>query len=112
MDTNLDYPQRDGSTKRKHLESIAKQSGKVPEELNVPQVDDSLLFIKYVFDSLSMTRQYSDNHPQMISESETYYWCKLHDIKLSPWHLNVLKKLDIAQINSLVTCQREQRGNG
>ena len=111
MNTNLDYPQRDGSTKRKHLLSIAKQSGKIPEELDVPAVDESLLFIKFVFDSLTMTRQYRDGQPQMISESETYYWCKLHGIKLSQWHLSTIKMLDIAQINSLVKCIQE-RGNG
>jgi hypothetical protein len=112
MNTALDYPQRDGSTKRKHLQSIAKQSGKVPPELDVPEVDQSLLFIKYVFDSMCMSRQYTNGQPQMLSESEIYYWCKLHRIELSPWHLITLKKLDIAQINSLVKCQQEQRANG
>jgi hypothetical protein len=107
MDTKLNYPLRDGSTKRKHLESIAKQSGKVPDELDVPEVDQSLLFVKFVFDSLSLTRQYHNGIPQMITESETYYWCKLNGIKLSPWHLNVVKKLDVSQINSLVTCIKE-----
>ncbi len=107
--TALDFPQQDGSTKRKHYESIVKQTGEALEELEVPEIDPCLLHIKYIFDSMSLTRRYENGFPTMITDSDIYYWCKLHGEKLSNWHLHTLRMLDVFQINSLVTCIKERK---
>ena len=109
MDTELDFPLQDGSTKRKHLESIVKQTGEPLEELEVPEMHPCLLRIKYVFDSLSTSRKFENGFPTMLGDPDIYYWCKLNHTKLSPWHLQTIKLLDISQINSLVKCIKERK---
>ena len=106
-ETRLNYPLQDGSTKRKHLESIARQTGTKPEELIIPELHSSLYYIKYIFDELSMTRKYN-NGPQMLEQADIYYWGKLHDTKLTKRELRLIQKLDIVQVNSIVTCMKEQ----
>lgn len=106
--TKLDFPLQDGSTKRQHLLSIAKQAGKIPEELDVPSVPFSGQYIKGIFDQLSMTREWENGHPKQITQSNIYYWCKLNDTKLDKKHLLAIKKLDITQINSYIDCIKER----
>lgn len=107
-ETNLDYPLQDGSTKRKHLLMVAKQTGKTPPELELPEVHPSLYYIKYLFDDMSMMRKYTNSTPQMLEQADIYYYCKLRDIKLDRLQLRLIKKLDVAQVNSIVTCIKEQ----
>jgi len=109
-DTKLDFPLQDGSTKRKHLISIAKQSGKIPQELvDVPDVPETGRYIKGVFDSLSITRTWINGSPQQISQADIYYWCKLRDVKLSQIHLFAIQRLDVSQVNSYIECINERR---
>jgi len=108
LNTRLDWPLQDGSTKRQHLLSIAKQTGKIPEELEVPAAPSAGLYIKNIFDQLSSTRNWSNGYPQQISQADIYYWCKLNNTKLSRKHLLIVKKLDVTQINSFIDCIKEK----
>jgi len=105
----LDFPQQDGSTKRKHLESIVKQTGEPLEELEVPEIHPCLLQIKYIFDSLCVSRTYENGYPATLRDIDIYYWCKLNDVELSHWHLHTIRLLDVFQINSLVKCIKERK---
>ena len=107
-ETNLDYPLQDGSTKRKHLLKVAEQTGRTPPELELPEVHPSLYYIKYLFDDMSMMRKYTSSTPQMLEQADIYYYCKLRDITLDRLQLRLIKKLDVAQVNSIVTCIKEQ----
>lgn len=112
-ETKLDFPQRDGLTKREHFASIAKQTGKYPNELLeseglvIEPVPKCGLYIKDIFDQLALTRTWSNGRPERISQADIYYWSKLNDVKLSRKHLNAIQVLDIAQINSYIDCIKE-----
>jgi hypothetical protein len=108
-ETELDFPQPDGSTKRKHLQMVAKQTGKIPPELEVPDVPPPMMFVKYCFDSLSMYRKWEDGSPTSLSPQDIYYWQKIDNTHLSPKHLRAVKKLDIVQLNMLVRLLKERR---
>jgi hypothetical protein len=108
-ETILDFPQPDGSTKRKHLQKVAKQTGKTPPELLIEEPHPAMFYIKYCFDSLSMYRKWEDGTPMTLSPQDIYYWQKIDDTKLEQKHLRAIKKLDFAQINTLVRLIKERR---
>lgn len=106
-ETTLDFPQQDGSTKRAHLLKVAKQTGNVPTELEVPEVHPSLMYVKNVFDELCTTREFVNGYPTLIKNADIYYWSKLTKQKLSTWHLTTIKRLDVSAINTLMKCIKE-----
>lgn len=88
---------------------VAKQTGRVPEELIVPEVNPAMMFVKYCFDSLSTYRDWEGGYPKMLSPRDIYYWSKLENVELGERQLRALKKLDIAQVNKIVELLKERK---
>ena len=99
-ETDLSQTLQDGSTKLSHLIKIAKQTGKIPDELITPDTPAAGRYIKHVFDSLSTTRRWTQQGPERITLADIHYWCLLNNTTLSPMQTEAIARLDITQINS------------
>ena len=89
----LSEKQKDGATLRETLESIKKQTGIVPPELETLKVRQSVMFLWEHFLHLNQTRS-SGMGVSAISYSEIKAYCELNDVSFSPYELKVIKSLD------------------
>lgn len=98
----LNEVQADGSTKRKHLESIEKQTGKRPQELKTVELPIAGLLIIDYFSKLDGCRRYSsEGYPRPFSHQDINSWCQLTQTNLTDFELYAIKLLDSTQINTL-----------
>ena len=92
---------KDGATLREHLESVWRQSGEKPDELNVPDCPDFLAYLWGWFVDLSGARQYTDQgQPLPLSYTEIMAWRDLMEVDASPSEIKTLKQLDILSLNT------------
>lgn len=104
--TDLSIPQQDGSTKRKHLQSIAKQTGKKPAELEVPTVPTAGVFIYNTFYSIKNGMK---SYSETISLQDIKLWMDLYDVKLSTDEIEAIQSLDRVLINTLINSQKGKK---
>jgi hypothetical protein len=91
----------DGATLRDHLESRWRQSGKMPEELNVEELPDELEYVWNWFRALNAERQYTDmGSPKPLSSEQIKAWQGLEDVRLSAFELKAIRMLDGTFMNS------------
>ena len=110
-ETELNEPQQDGSSKREHLESIARQTGEEIEELQLPDLPPAGWRMRFLFSQLSASRSWVGG-PQQLEFTEIQAWSNLTGIKLTQWELNTLHLMDIRLINTanqIVTNKRKQK---
>lgn len=60
------------------------------------------------FQELSETRMFSEVGPQPISFTEIDAWSRLNRISLSPYEVEVIRRLDSAQLVAMIE-QREKK---
>jgi hypothetical protein len=89
----LSAKQKDGSSLREQLESIKRQTGLTPKELESIDMPHLIEYLWSYFLELNNTRQ-SGMGVSSITYSEISAWCYLCDITLSPFEVKVIKLLD------------------
>lgn len=90
----LNARQKDGDTLREHLESVYRQTHKMPEQLKPLELPAALEYIWNWFCELHGGRQYGGFGAMSISYSEIYAWVELTKADPSPWEIGLLKQLD------------------
>lgn len=89
--------QADGATLRQHLEAVARQIGRQPEqlkELSTPACPPALVFMWQAFLELSAARGSNANGPAPISYSELKFWAELTRRRLTACQVEIIKRLD------------------
>lgn len=91
----------DGITTREHLEQVERQIGYPPEELlNPTEFPSLLLYIWSAFIDLNSARTAGFSGPNPLTYTEIKAWKELTDTPLSPWDIQVIKRLDQAYIKA------------
>jgi hypothetical protein len=108
----LDAPVGAG-TLRESLLSVERQTGKRDERLNEPDSDLPVEFEGYaqavmaVFQSLSGGRQPGFSGPAPLGWSDMKAWCELNEIYLLPYEVQLLKMLDLVELNALAKQRKD-----
>jgi len=85
-----------GSTLREHLENIATQTGTIPDQLlNVVQIPTRIQYIFGWFLELNAARQYNESGFSLLSYSEIKAWDELTMKQITPYELDIIKRIDI-----------------
>ncbi|WP_419865905.1 phage tail assembly chaperone [Gallibacterium genomosp. 3] len=85
-------------TIKEHLEQVWEQTGIKPVELNNTLSNQLIAYLLDYFFELNLSRQMGMSiNPLLYSEIEA--WCRLSDICLDKWELDVIKQLDVIWLN-------------
>lgn len=85
---------KSGSSKRAHLQSVARQLGFNPHELDTPPLPEYTDYLLGWFFELSSGRQ-SGMGLSPIAWGEIKAWCELTRNSPEPWEIGVIKQLDM-----------------
>ena len=97
----LSKPQQDGATTREHLESLWRQSGVKPPELEAPPLPPLAAHIWAWFCDLSGERGNNGMGPSRLTARNIMDWCEFTATTLALWERRALRALDDAWIKSL-----------
>jgi hypothetical protein len=86
--------QSDGATLRDHLESVWRQSGNRPEQLEAVECPSEIKYLWFYFCQLHARRGSSGMGPNPISYAEIEAWSRLQHVKLSAFEVGVLDRLE------------------
>jgi hypothetical protein len=94
----------DGVTEREHLEQVYKQTGVMPKGLE-PEEDFPLLLehIWSAFISLSGGRSMGFSGPNPLSYEQIKAWKELTCNILTPWEVELVKRLDAVYIGVTIS---------
>ena len=90
----LSKTDQNGVTVRAHLETVEKQTGKRPKDLEGPEFPYELSHLWSAFVFLSSGRSSGFSGPEGLSFSEIKAWSELTATPVSPADVDVIKKLD------------------
>lgn len=85
--------QQDGLSLETHLRNYWKQTGQMPEQLDVPDCPVELMYIWSWWCTLNSTRQVSMDVCR-ITYNEILSWSQLYKISLTPFELDCIVALD------------------
>lgn len=92
---NLSKPDAQGTTKREHLESVERQTGRSLKELESPtDFPDILAHVWSAFCALSNCRSQGFSGPNPISYSDIKDYIELTESPLSPREVKLIRDLD------------------
>jgi hypothetical protein len=94
----------DGATRREHLQSVERQTGKAPSELRPPPFPGAAAEVWSWFVDLDSARQ-GGFGPTALSYNEIRSYFELMDIQPNRWELHVIRQLDIAAVEAMVKDQ-------
>jgi hypothetical protein len=97
---SLGKRQKDGSSLRDNLESVYRQTGKMPDQLKQVEVNEAILYIWQWFCQLSSKRQSGMNGPLPTTFTEMKAWSEMTGIVPDPWEVSVLEQLDQLYLQS------------
>ena len=96
---DLSAVQKDGSSKRSHLESLARQTGIMQDELVPVDVHPCVMHIWEWFTKLSHKRTVGMSAGP-IASLEIEAWCRLHDVVMSPFEVRAIEALDLVYLQA------------
>jgi hypothetical protein len=91
----------DGRPLREHLLAGWRQTGKKPDELDLPPLDPSLQPIWDAFLDLGRSRAPAMSGLAPITYSEILAWQQANRVDLTPWEVDTLRAVDAAAITAL-----------
>lgn len=100
--------QPDGETLRTHLVAAWRFTGRQPKELDVPPLPAAVRAVWNVFCELDETRGGNGFGVDPINEARLVGWQQLHGVRLSPWEIKQIQKLDRLRLTAIV---EEQNAN-
>jgi hypothetical protein len=95
----LNKRQKDGATLREHLESVARQSGKIPEELITLELPSTMVHLWGIFVDLDGGRTMHAAGPNPLSWADMLAWTKLTGQYITGSEAQALRALDRAFLN-------------
>lgn len=84
----------DGSSLHDHLDKVYEQTGEIPEELELPEVDSMQMDIWEKFLSLHRGRGHGINGPCPLSYQDILAWTQVTRRSLEPWEVEVVMAVD------------------
>lgn len=91
--------QKDGSSLRSHLESIERQTGRKPKQLaEIPEMPADVGYLWAWFLELDGGRGGNGFGLNPLSYSEIQAWATLMRVKLVPWEVEAIKRIDSVRI--------------
>jgi len=90
----LNKRQKDGASLRDHLESVRRQTGQTPPQLEPVEAPESILYLWQYFCDLAGGRDYGEAGPKPIFWGDIKAWSELTRTNLAAWEVDVLKALD------------------
>lgn len=97
----LSAKQKDGKTLRWHLESVYEKTGKLPAQLDVPDIPHELAHVWEYFAQMSAKRTCGAMSANPISDEQIMAWERRHNIRLSPFEGECIDALDQAFLSSV-----------
>lgn len=86
--------QKDGKTLRWHLETVYEQTGKMPEQLDIPELPYEVAHIWDCFLKLSAKRTSGFKERNPLSELEIEAWERRRRMRLDPFEIECIDALD------------------
>jgi hypothetical protein len=90
----LSARQADGLPLRAHLESAARQTGTVPEQLLPVECPESVLYIWEYFSSMNDRRTFNEHGPNPITHEGVEAWARRRGIALERFEQDALDALE------------------
>ena len=90
----LNEKQGDGASLRHHLESVERQTGVTPEQLNLVPFPETLEFIWRDFLELNDARTSNGYTLNAISYTEIDAWNRLMNKSITAQEISIIKRLD------------------
>ena len=98
----LDYPGKDGVSRRQHLEQVFESTGKIPKDLEEPEIPERFDRVWDLFWEMrngeSITYQELDAYQRLTGES------------VSPWEVEQIRFMDGIVQAEIARLERKQRG--
>ena len=94
----LNARQKDGSTLRENLESVYRQTGNMPKQLEPVEMPDCLHYLWSWFCELSGGRGYAEFGALPLTYSEIKAWAELTKTEPTAWEIEALKRIDRAYL--------------
>ena len=95
---SISKPDKNGTSKREHLEQVERQTGKTPEELIGPQFPTTVSYIWSAFLALSSARTSGFSGPNPLTYTEIQAWLNLTNRHLSSRDVEAIKRLDVVYL--------------
>jgi len=95
---SLSARQSDGATLREHLESLANQTGEMPQELEAVDCPEPIRYLWGYFTSMSKRRTWNGGMANPISNQEMQAWAQPRGIALSAFDVEALDDLETMYI--------------
>ncbi|MGH7605405.1 MAG: phage tail assembly chaperone [Gemmatimonadaceae bacterium] len=92
----LNRPAKDGSTRREHLESASRQTGRAIQELAGPPCPRALRYLIGYFNDLHAARGGSGFGPSPIGYTDIDAYSRLTRRRLSPLEVDIIVRIDRA----------------
>lgn len=111
---SLSERQADGSTLRATLQSGWRQRLErnprfpPPDGLFGPPCPDALRYLWDWYGDISRGRQIGE-HPAKLSSQEIKAWCDLEGVRLKPWELKAVRRLDDAEFSATIKQMNKAR---
>ena len=94
----MSVPQGDQQTLRAHLESVYRQTGVLPEQLqDLAELPECLAHVWVWFTRLS-SKRVNGMAVGPIQSLEIEAWCRQHDLTMTPFEVRALETLDTLYI--------------
>ena len=91
--------EKDGQTLRTHLESVYRQTGVLPEQLqDLTELPDCIRHVWVWFTRLS-SKRVNGMAVGPIASLEIEAWCRLNAIAITPFEVHALEALDNVYMN-------------
>lgn len=100
----LSAPQKEGGTLRDSLKIGALRSPVYAAMLRGPPLPRPGEWIWTVYTQLTVERDWSDHgSPRAIKSRDIESWCSLRGVRLAPWELAAISRLDQAYLKSRIS---------
>lgn len=95
----LNARQQDGASLRDHLNVAFNATGIKPEQLDVPELPESVAYIWGWFCDLNRTRTSNGYGANCLTYTEIKDWMYVTDIHLEPFELRAIMAIDVEYMN-------------
>lgn len=106
----LDQRQPTGETRREALQKVAEATGRVPPELEGPELPPAGERIFRLFGEMSAGRSHGMAGPLPLSNLDILAWTSLTGVRLAPWELMAIRRLDDAMLRFLAESDKKEEG--
>ena len=94
-------PYGKSGTLREHLESVQRQTGRIPKRLKQPEFPKEFLYVWDWYSELDGTRGFTESGSCPITFQEIDAWARLFCIDIGPFEVFLIKQLDMVHLQTV-----------